>query len=382
MSKIYLDNAATSYPKPQEVYDFMDSFYRKPRFGAAAMAETKELVGETRKMLTQLVNGGPDYHRLTFSYNATDSLNLLISGLVEPGIHVVTTCLEHNAVLRPLYLHKEAGTISVTYVPFDIQTGFINPKEVEKAIQPNTKFVVMTHCSNVLGTVQPIAEVGAVCKKHGILFVVDGSQGIGYNEVDMQAFNIDCYAFTGHKALMGPTGTGGAYVREGVSIKHTRGGGTGFRSDHPAHLDEYPYRLEYGTLNILGVAGLYAGVKWVIGQGIPHLHRQKMELWEQLRMGLKEVAGVKMYCAQSGENHNPVLAFHVEGYDSTAVYSILDREYGIAARCGLQCAPIVHRHLGTLERQGLLRMSMGAFTTEAEVERAIEAVRKIAAMKN
>jgi cysteine desulfurase family protein len=382
MNKIYLDNAATSFPKPDEVYDFMESFYRKPRFGSAGMAETKALVNDTRQLLTQLFHGGSDYNRLTFSSNATDSLNLIINGLVEPGIHVVTTLLEHNAVLRPLYMHEQAGTIGVTYVPFDLQTGFIDQKAVEEAIRPHTKFLVMSQCSNVLGTVQPIAEVGAICKKHGVIFVVDGSQGAGYNEVDMQACHIDCYVFTGHKALMGPTGIGGSYVREGITIKHTRAGGTGFRSESPAHLEEYPYRLEYGTPNILGIAGLNAGVKWVVKQGIPHLHRQKMELWEQLRLGIKEIKGATIYCAGSGENRNPVLSFNIAGYDAPEVNAILDAEYDIAARAGLQCAPKVHECLGTLRKGGVLRMSIGAFTTAAEVDAAVSAIRKIAALKN
>ena len=174
MSKlIYLDNSATSFPKPEEVYTFMDTFYRKHgvnpgRSGFDAAIETEEIVDNTRKMLTQLFNGGGDHKRLTFSYNATDSLNLLINGLVAPGMHVITTMLEHNSVLRPLYCHEQAGTIKVTYTPFDKQTGFVNPSDIEKAIQPNTKFVVVTHCSNVLGTVQPLAEIGAICKKHGL----------------------------------------------------------------------------------------------------------------------------------------------------------------------------------------------------------------------
>ena len=377
---IYFDNAATTHPKPNEVYVAVDSFLRKPRGGVQAVAETKALVDETRKLLTKLFNGGDDFSRLTFSYNATDSLNLIINGLVERGTHVVTTLLDHNAVLRPLYMHEQAGTISVTYVPFDLQSGFINPSDVEKAIRPNTKFVVMTHCSNVLGTVQPVAEVGAICKKHGIIFVVDGSQSAGYNEVDMQAYNIDCFAFTGHKGLMGPTGIGGSYVREGVTINHTRGGGTGFRSANPAHLDDYPYRLEYGTLNLLGVAGLNAGVKWIVNQGISTLMEHKMGLWNMLRLALQKIKGVTLYCAGTGENHNPVLSFNIAGWEPAEVSALLDAAYDVAVRTGLQCSPKVHQQLGTLPN-GVIRMSIGAFTTQTEVDTAIEAVRDIAGMK-
>ena len=388
MSKlIYLDNSATSFPKPEEVYTFMDTFYRKHgvnpgRSGFDAAIETEEIVDNTRRMLTQLFNGGGDHKRLTFSYNATDSLNLLINGLVEPGIHVITTMLEHNSVLRPLYCHEQAGTIKVTYTPFDKQTGFVNPSDIEKAIQPNTKFVVVTHCSNVLGTVQPLAEIGAICKKHGLIFVVDGSQGAGGNEVDMQACNIDAYAFTGHKCLMGPTGIGGSYVREGVHIKHTRAGGTGVRSAYPAHLEEYPYRLEYGTLNLVGVAGLNAGVKWVMKEGLSKIHDREMALWNKLRLALKDIKGVTLYCAEGPENHNPVLSFNIQGFEAGDVGTMLDVDYNIAVRTGLQCAPKVHECIGTADIHGTVRMSIGAFTTEEEIDIAIEAVRDIASIKN
>ena len=183
------------------------------------------MVNNTRKMLTKLFNGGEDHNRLTFSYNATDSLNLIINGLVEKGTHVVTTNLEHNSVLRPLYVHNQQGTIDVTYVPFN-NDGFVDPEDIRKAIRKNTKFVIVTHCSNVLGTIQPIAEIGKICKEMGVIFVVDGSQGAGSVDFDMQASNVDVYCFTGHKCLMGPTGIGGSYVREGIEIRQTRAGGT------------------------------------------------------------------------------------------------------------------------------------------------------------
>ncbi len=387
MSKlIYLDNSATSFPKPDVVYDFMNTFYRKHgvnpgRSGFDAAVETEEVVNNTRKMLTKLFNGGNDHNRLTFSYNATDSLNLIINGLVEKGIHVVTTMLEHNSVLRPLYVHNNAGTIDVTYVPFNSH-GYVEPDDIKKAIRPNTKFVIVTHCSNVLGTIQPLKEIGKICKERGVIFVVDGSQGAGAVDFDMQDSNVDVYCFTGHKCLMGPTGIGGSYVREGIHINHTRAGGTGVRSAYPAHLEEYPYRLEYGTLNLLGVAGLNAGVKWIQEQGIMNIHNREMALWDKLRNGIQNIGGVTTYCADSKEDKNPVLSFNINGFEAGDVGVMLDVDYSIAVRTGLQCAPKVHENIGTFDMHGTVRMSIGAFTTESEVDSAIEAVKEIASIKN
>ena len=383
---IYLDNSATSYPKPEEVYKFMDSFYRTKgvspgRSGFDAALETAEMVDNTRKMLTKLCNGGNDYNRLTFSYNATDSLNLIINGLVEKGAHVVTTKLEHNSVLRPLYVNEQAGNIEVTYVPFDPQTGYVAPDDIKKAIKSNTKFVVVTHCSNVIGTIQPLTEIGKICKEKGVIFVVDGSQGAGAVDVDMQASGIDVYVFTGHKCLMGPTGIGGSYVREGIEIGKTRAGGTGVRSAYRAHLDEYPYRLEYGTLNTLGVAGLYAGVKWITSEGIMNIHHREMDLWEKLVSNLRVIEGVKIYCATSRRNQNPVVSFNIAGFEAGDAGTMLDVDYNIAVRTGLQCAPLVHEVIGSADIHGTVRMSIGAFTTEQEIDAAIEAVREIADMR-
>jgi cysteine desulfurase / selenocysteine lyase len=386
MSKlIYLDNSATSFPKPDEVYDFMHSFYKKHgvnpgRSGFDAAIETEEVVSNTRKMLTNLFNGGGDHNRLTFSYNATDSLNLILQGLSEKGDHVVTTMLEHNSVLRPLYHMEQDGIIEVTYLPFD-EAGYVSPDDVKRAIRKNTKMVVVNHCSNVIGTIQPVAEIGRICREAGVIFVVDGSQSAGAVPVDMQAMNIDVYIFTGHKCLMGPTGIGGSYVREGITVRHTRYGGTGVRSAHPTHLDEYPYRLETGTLNLVGVAGLHAGVKWITEQGIENLHRKEMALWSKLKEGIEKNGNITTYCAQSAANHNPVLSFNIKGFEAGDVGTMLDVDYNIACRTGLQCAPLVHRHLGTEPLHGTVRFSIGPFTTEEHVDAAIEAVADIAGIR-
>jgi len=383
---IYLDNSATTFPKPEAVYDFMNSFYRKHgvnpgRSGFDAAIETEEIVFNTRKLLTDLFHGGSDPNRLTFSYNATDSLNIILQGLAEKGDHVITTMLEHNSVLRPLYCMQQQGMIEVDYVAFD-HAGYVSPDDIKKAIRPNTKFVVCTHCSNVLGTVQPLAEIGKICREAGVLLVVDGSQGAGAVAVDMVADNIDVYIFTGHKSLMGPTGIGGSYVRETAKIRHTRYGGTGVRSAYEGHLEEFPYRLEAGTLNLLGVAGLNAGVKWIMEQGIENLHSREIALWDKLRVNLQDTAGVITYCAVDANNQNPVLSFNIKGFEAGDVGTMLDVDYDIACRTGLQCSPKVHQHLGTFDCHGTVRFSLGAFTTEEDVDAAIEAVREIAAVKN
>ena len=382
---IYLDNSATSYPKPDAVYEFMTTFCRSHgvspgRSGFDAGLQAEEMVIETRKLLTALFNGGPDFNRLTFSYNASDSLNMIIQGLTEKGDHVVTTMLEHNSVLRPLHHLALNGTIGVTHVGFD-QDGYVHPADIRGAIRKNTKMVVVNHCSNVIGTIQPIAEIGAVCREAGVLFVVDTTQSAGVVPIDMQNMGIDVVVFTGHKCLLGPTGIGGSYVRENVPVRSTRFGGTGVRSAQLTHLEEFPYRLECGTLNLLGVAGLNAGVKWILEQGPAAIHDREMRLWEKLRKGIGGVDNVTTYCARSSANHNPVLSFNVRGFEAGDVGTLMDVDYNIACRTGLQCAPKVHAALGTDKLHGTVRLSIGPFNTEADIDAAIVAVREIAAMR-
>ncbi len=381
---IYLDNSATTFPKPDVVYDFMCDFYRKHgvnpgRSGFDAAIETEEVVQETRKMLTSLFNGD-DHNRLTFSYNASDSLNMIIQGLANQGDHVITTMLEHNSVLRPLHHLALNNIITVSHLPFD-QHGYVDPADFRKALRPNTKMAVVNHCSNVIGTVQPLAEIGKICKEAGIFFIVDASQSAGAIPIDMKAMGIDVVVFTGHKCLMGPTGIGGSYVMEGVPVRFTRYGGTGVRSAQKTHLEEFPYRLECGTLNIVGVAGLHAGVKWVLEQGIENLHQQEIHLWDKLRKGVQCVANVITYCAENTDNQNPVLSLNIPGFDSGDVGTMLDVDYNIACRTGLQCAPLVHEGLGTDKIHGTVRLSIGPFNTEQQIDLAIQAIGEIASIR-
>jgi len=381
---IYLDNAATAFPKPQEVYDFMHEFYQKHgvnpgRSGYDATLETEQVVHNTRKMLMEFV-GGSNPNQLTFSYNASDSLNMIIQGMVEKGDHVVSTNLEHNSVLRPLNVLKRDGVCDVTYVPYD-KRGYMDPDDIKKAIKKNTKMVIMNHGSNVIGTVQPIGEVGKICREAGIYFAVDASQTAGAQHIHVQEMNIDLLAFTGHKCLMGPTGIGGSYIGENVPIRGTRHGGTGVRSAYPYHLEEFPYRMECGTLNIVGVAGLHAGQQWLSKEGVEVIHEREMKLWDRLRLALQKIDGVITYCADSVENHNAVLSFNIQGWEAGDVGTILDVDHNIACRTGLQCAPKVHEQLGTDKIHGTVRFSLGPFNVEEHIDAAIEAVKEIASIK-
>lgn len=382
---IYLDNSATTFPKPDSVYNFMDSFYREHgvnpgRSGFDAALEAEEIVMNTRKLLTEFFNTGGDINRLTFSYNASDSLNMIIQGLAMKGDHVITTMLEHNSVLRPLYHYEMNGVIDVSYITFD-EKGYINPDDIKKAIRKNTKMVVMNHCSNVIGTIQPVAEIGRICKEAGVLLIVDCTQSAGTIPVDMQAMGIDVVIFTGHKCLLGPTGIGGSYVMENVPVKYTRFGGTGVRSAQQTHLEEFPYRLECGTLNLVGVAGLNAGVKWILSNGLENLHNKEMVLFDKLRKGIQSIENVITYCAVSNENHNPILCFNIKGFDAGDVGTMLDVDYNIACRTGLHCAPKVHSVLGTDKIHGTVRLSVGAFNTEEHIDTAINAVKEIAELR-
>jgi cysteine desulfurase/selenocysteine lyase len=378
---IYLDSGATTFPKPEEVYVAMDQFYRNfgvnpGRSGYDLCMVAGSVVEETRKLLTELFNG-TNPNRLIFGANATDALNLAIFGLLKEGDHVITSNLEHNSVLRPLFhLYKYDG-VEVDYVRFDSH-GFLDPDDFARCFKKNTRLVVINHCSNVIGTVQPVQEIGHLCRERGIILLVDTAQSAGKILLNMGKMNIDIVAFTGHKSLMGPMGIGGLYVREGVEIRHTRAGGTGVRSAVRTHLDEYPYRLEYGTPNLPGIAGLNAGVKWLLKQGMSNLHDREMQLLHVLKDGLQKIDGVTLYCQDNLVNHIGILTFNVNGLVAQDTGTMLDVDYNIASRTGLHCAPLVHEQLGTDKIHGTVRFGIGPFNTLEEIESAIKAVEDIA----
>jgi len=378
---IYLDNAATTFPKPQEVLERMVEVYSRlgvsPGRGSYDLAvEAEQLVAETRRKLANFF-GAPDPDRVIFASNATDALNLAIQGIVKQGDHVVSTCLEHNSVLRPLYHLREQGRITYDLVPFDSQ-GFVDPQDVARAIRPNTSLVIVTHASNVLGTIQPVQDIASICAERGVPLLIDTAQSAGQVPIDMAGWGVSAIAFTGHKSLLGPTGTGGLICSPDLKIESTRFGGTGVDSKNLVHTPTFPHRLEAGTLNLLGIIGLAAGLDYLQKEGIVEMRQREMALIRRLRDGLASLPRITLYGSDPGDNHVPLLCCNIQGLNPTDVGSILDGDYGIAVRTGLHCAPLVHTSLGTIST-GAIRFSLGYATTEEEVNLAIEAMEEISA---
>lgn len=386
---IYLDNAATSFPKPDAVHDAVREFYATSgvnpgRTGCDLALAAEHMIHDTRRRLSAFFNpsleaaGKPkDPNRLVFTLNATMSLNLIINGCVRAGDHVVTTMLEHNSVIRPVNHKVRDEGAEATYVSPDGE-GYLDPDEIKRAIKPNTTLVVVNHGSNVTGVVQDLEAIGRVCKEAGVRLAVDSAQTAGVLPIDQAAWHIDFLSFTGHKGLFGPTGTGGICVADDAEICGTIYGGTGVRSAVPYHLEEYPYRLEAGTLNLAGIAGLSAGLTWIEERGLGSIYQHEMGLLEKLQSGLSEVAGVTIWGTTRLTERVATLSVTVEGYDAEDVGTILDVDYGIQTRTGLHCAPLIHEHHGTVPR-GTVRFSCGPFTTDEHIETAVRAVAELAA---
>lgn len=380
---VYLDNGSTSYPKPDEVLEFAFTFYKErgknPDRGSAGTGNcpgSDEMVGEARAKFAHFF-GGDKPERLCFTYNATDSLNMVVNGMLHRGDHLVTTVLEHNAVLRPAY-HKSDidGDIEVSYVGIN-GNCYVNPDDIKKAIGKNTKLVMVNHASNVFGTVQPIAEIGAICREKGVPFAIDAAQTAGVVNIDVERDNVDVVCFTGHKSLMSPTGIGGIYVHNDVDIRTTRFGGTGIKSAVKPHLTDYPYRLEAGTLNVCGVAGAYAGLDFIERQGMSNIHERELALFYRLAEGLAGIDTVTTYFTAS-QPRLAVLSTNIEGMQPKEVGGILVEEFAIATRPGLHCAPLAHEAASTAELGGTVRFGIGPFNTEEHIDRAIEAMTAIA----
>jgi cysteine desulfurase/selenocysteine lyase len=377
---IYLDNAATTFPKPRALLEAMIETYSRmgvsPGRGSYDVAaDAEELVIKTRQKLARFF-GAPDPDYVIFASNATDALNLAMQGLLKPGDHVVSTRLEHNSVLRPLYHLHQCGLIKYDLVPFD-NRGFIDPEAIAKVIRANTRLVIISHASNVLGTVQPIPELGRVCNERNVPLLIDAAQSAGLIPIDMGSWQVSAVAFTGHKSLLGPTGIGGLVIQPELNIKTTRFGGTGVDSKSLIHTQTFPHRLEAGTINLLGVIGLSEGLDFVMAEGLNSIHQREMELLTRLRDALSALDRITLYYQEDLSEHVGILTANVQGIEPEDVGAILDADFGIAVRTGLHCAPLVHETLRTYP-QGGVRFSLGPFNTEEDIDRTIEAMGVIA----
>lgn len=376
---IYLDYAATSFKKPETVYEAADRALREysgnpGRSGHRFSIEAGRIVDETREICSRFFNiENPE--NLIFCSSCTDALNMAIHGILCRGDHVITSQMEHNSVARPLEYHRHRG-VEVTKLETSPDTG-VDPESIRRAVKENTRLVVLSHISNVTGTVNDIASAGRICREMGILFLVDAAQSAGARNIDVQSMDIDLLAFPGHKCLYGPQGTGGLYIRSGVDVQPFRQGGTGNRSELLDQPGELPYRYESGTLNVPGIAGLGAGVQFIMDEGLSKIAARENELAGYLSDELRDIAGVHVYGPGPGGERGPVVSVNVDGYDPQETVLMLDQIFGIAVRGGLHCAPDAHRMNGTFEHGGTVRISPGYFTTEEEVEKCIEGIKMI-----
>lgn len=372
---IYMDNAATSYPKPESVYLAVDRFNRlmggNPGRGSnQSTARAGSVLLETREALARLFNID-DCMQIAFTLNITEAINTCLKGTLKPGDHVITTSMEHNSVARPLYTLARQG-VEWTAVPCG-SDGTLDSDEVKKEIKPNTRMICMLHASNLVGTIMPIEEVGRIAHEHGLLFMVDSAQSAGVLPIDVQIQNIDILTFTGHKGLLGPQGTGGMYIRTGLEVIPLKEGGTGALSEYLEQPPIMPERMESGTLNTPGIAGLLAGIRFITETGLEQIRQHEMKLTAQLIQGLQGIDGAKLYGPADINRRTAVIAFNIKDKDCGEVCSQLDYEYDIITRSGLHCAPLAHRTLGTFEL-GSCRLSPGYFTTPEEIDQVIRAI--------
>jgi cysteine desulfurase / selenocysteine lyase len=376
---IYLDNAATSFPKPESVYQALDRFARNDlanpgRAGHKMALAAERALDDCRHLLNQFFHGeGPE--RFVFTLNCTDALNMAFKGVLADGDHVITTDLEHNSVSRPLRKMELDGRISLTRIKADAG-GTVHPDDFRKAFTPRTRLIALTHGSNVLGTIQPVAEVGRIARERGLIFLVDAAQTAGTMPIDVQAMNIDLLAFPGHKSLLGPTGTGALYVSPRVQVRAWREGGTGGDSSNETQPKEFPYFLEGGTPNVLGVAGLKAGVKFVQEKGLDELHAHEMRLIDRLWRRLDEMPGYQVFGHRDLALRVSTISFRAENLPAAEIGGILDQAFEVAVRPGLHCAPYIHRSLGTFP-EGAVRVSPGPFNTEADIDHLAHALAEI-----
>ncbi len=379
--RIYLDNAATSWPKPPAVYEAVDDYQRRlgapaGRSGYAEAAEVSGRIEAARWQLATLL-GLTDASHLIFTLNGTDSLNLVLHGLLQPGDHVVSTVVEHNSVLRPL-ADLEQHDVTTTYVRCS-RAGVVDPDEVRAALRTNTRLVAVAHASNVTGALQPVSAIARAAREAGVLVLCDAAQTIGHRPVDMIELGVDFLATSGHKGLLGPLGTGIVAVRPEVAplLRSVRQGGTGTQSERPQQPEELPGKFESGNLNVPGILGLAAGVAYLKSRGLDDVEQHGQELCQRLLAGLGEIAGIRVFGPRGDSDRVPLFSLVAEGYDPQELALLLDAAHRIQVRPGLHCAPRMHEALGTQAGGGTVRFSLGPFTTSAEIETTIAALAEL-----
>ena len=375
---IYLDSSATSFLKPPQVAEAVfRSFNTIGNAGRGAHAPTlnaSRLIYDTREKLAALF-GTPDPSRIAFTCNATEALNIAIHGAIHPGEHVITTACEHNSVLRPLYLKEKEGT-ELTIIPAD-KKGRIRYDLLESSVKSNTSAIVLTHASNLSGNVTDLAFVSNFAKKHGLLLIVDASQTAGSLPINVVKMGIDILCFTGHKGLFGPQGTGGLYVREGLTLSPLKSGGSGIHSFDRQHPTDMPTALVAGTLNGHGIAGLNAGLDYILSTGVKNIHTKEISLARRFVNGISDISDLKLYGDIDAPLRTPIISLNIGNMSSASVSDILWEDYEICVRAGAHCAPLMHKTFGT-EKQGAVRFSFSCFNTEAEIDTAIQAMHEIA----
>lgn len=380
--RVYLDNAATSFPKPEAVYSAVDNYQR--RIGVAVgrgayreAVEAQRIVDRCRQLASQLL-GAESSERIVFTFNGTDGLNLALMGVCRPGDHVITTEFEHNSVLRPLRWLKDHRGVDVTILRLN-PDGRIEPNDVRAQLRPTTRLVAVQHASNVTGIVQPIEDICTVAREVKVLTLVDAAQTAGHWPINLAELPIDILACPGHKGLLGPLGTGLVYIRPGVEqhLDCYRLGGTGTQSEDDRQPESMPDRYEAGNHNAPGLAGLGAGLAFLHERTITEIHRHEAQLTDRLVAGLRALRGVTVYGHGLGLPHVGVVSFNVDGFAPQEVASILDESFGVQARAGLHCAPGVHRFLGTIDRGGTVRFSVGPFTSVEDVDHGVVSVREL-----
>lgn len=384
-NRIYADNAATSYPKPegvsQAVADYIDRVGASAGRGAYREAlESRDLIDGCRDRLRTTFSLNRQDH-VIFTLNGSDALNMAIKGAVRPGDHVITTAMDHNSVLRPFAALKEQIGVDFTVVKVDPQTTRLNPAELIDAIRPNTRLVAVNHASNVTGVLQPLDEIGAACRERDILFLVDGAQSAGHVPIDLHASKIDLFATPGHKGLLGPLGTGVLLIRAGVEtqLQTWREGGTGSVSEQPTQPDSMPDKFEAGSHNASGIAGLSVSLDWLASQNVVTLRDHEVTLIQQLLAGLAKIDEIELFGPTDPAHRVAVFSIRIAGYEPAELATLLENEFMILARAGLHCAPFAHETIGTLARGGTTRLSLGPTTTQADVEAILNALREIAA---